>query len=89
MVNVCLEQTGLGISGVVTPGHHHAGDRQQNERYRHQRRRFDGMLVNVVVARLAGECHVPHAEHVKRRDAGCDQRQQEQQHVTGWVMTNP
>ena len=32
-------------------------------------RRFVGMLVNVVVARLAGERHEPHAEHVERRDA--------------------
>ena len=44
-------------------------------------RRFVGVFVNVVVARLAGEGHEPHAEHVKRRDAGRHQRQQEQQQV--------
>ena len=30
--------------------------------------RFVGVLVDVVVARLAGECQVPQAEHVEGRD---------------------
>ena len=42
--------------------------RQHDQRHVHHLRRFVGMIVNMVVARLAGERHVPQPEHVKRRD---------------------
>ncbi len=82
VMNMVFEQAGFRIRRVVSPGHNHAGNTEEYQRHRHERRRLTSMFVNMMVAGCAGEGHVPHAEHIKRRDARGSQRQQKEQQMT-------
>ena len=63
-------------SGNVPAGAH--GQRgQDHQRHDHRPRRFVGVMIHVLVARLAGKGHVPQAEHVEGRDAGPAHRRPE------------
>ena len=78
---VSAQVTQLGLPRRHAPGNHDAANGEDDERHCHRPRRLVGVLVDVLVARLAGEGHEPHTEHIKRREPRRNQRQKEKQEV--------
>ena len=82
VMNLMLQPARLRIPDAANPSRpSRLKNASSDQRHGHHPGRFLGMFMNVLIARLAGEGHEPHAEHVKRRHPGRDQRQQEQQEM--------
>ena len=65
-----LQKARQPSSRACAPAGDHGEEGENHQRSDHHPRRLVGMVIDVLVAGLAGKGHVPEAEHVKRRNRG-------------------